>query len=177
MNKTESKRPDTRSGAVLVEAIVITPILALVLAGTLALYSMYDAKLEAKSRARRLAWLQADSGECPASSCSSSDCAEAAARIQVDGIDGIQAPQGGRFSLGSFVGDVGRFFVGSFTHGLAHADAHLPGLLGKARATLPGRTRLLCNTRSRRTESGVSVLERACATDLRTTEYAREICR
>ncbi|MBT8467636.1 MAG: hypothetical protein KJN97_02705, partial [Deltaproteobacteria bacterium] len=49
-------------GTAMLEALIGLPVFAASLAAVVALSGMYGAKLEAKSHARRLAWLQADSG-------------------------------------------------------------------------------------------------------------------
>jgi hypothetical protein len=172
----KSRHQRAHAGTALVESVIIVPVLGLILAGVLAVHGLYAAKIEAKARARRLAWLQADSGDCPASSCSTSDCESTVREIRDRGIDALQTPSRGRLRLGSFLGELGGFFLGRSTSGVGSAAARLPRLLGRTETTLHGRMTLICNTTARRDESGVSVLEHACNTDLRTTEYAREIC-
>ena len=174
---TPPEHSRTYAGTALVESVILVPILGVVLAGVLALHGLYAAKIEAKARARRLAWLQADSGECPVSSCSTSDCEAATRGIRERGVDALQTSRSGHFSLSSFVGELGGFFIGRATSGAATAAARIPRLLRRGETTLPGRMTLICNTTSRNTESSLSILEHACNTDLRTAEYAREICR
>ena len=164
-------------GTALVEALVCLPVFIAVLAGVVALNGMYSAKLEAKARARRLAWLQADSGECPAQSCRSGECGRIEGDIRSGGIDGALAVHDSQFSLQSFLGDVGRFFLGKATNGVGLAEAVIPAIVGSGRTSQHGVTTLLCNTTARPTETGGSVLEHACRTGLRTTEYASEVCR
>lgn len=172
----KSKQSRAHAGTALVESVIIVPVLGLILAGVLAVHGLYAAKIEAKARARRLAWLQADSGECPASSCSKPDCEATVREIRDRGVNALQTPGSGRFRLGSFLGELGGFFIGRATFGAATATARLPRLLRRGQTKLPARMTLICNTRARSNESGVSILEHACNTDLRTTEYAREIC-
>ena len=76
MIRALSRLQRDEKGAALLEALVSLPVFIAALAGVVALNGMYSAKLEAKSRARRLAWLQADSGECPAQSCRSGECGQ-----------------------------------------------------------------------------------------------------
>ena len=164
-------------GTALVEALISLPVFIAVLAGVVALNGMYSAKLEAKARARRLAWLQADSGECPAQSCRSGECGRIAGDIRSGGIDGALAVHDSQFSLQSFLGDVGRFFLGKATNGVGLAEAVIPAIVGSGRTSQRGVTTLLCNATARPTDTGGSVLEHACRTGLRTTEYASEVCR
>jgi len=53
----------------------------------------------------------------------------------------------------------------------------MPAMVGSGLTSQYGVTTLLCNTTARQTDTGGSVLEHACGTDLRTTEYASEVCR
>jgi hypothetical protein len=165
------------TGTAFVETLVTIPVLALILTGTLAFNAMYSAKLEAKSRARRFAWLEADSGDCPVETCVGERCQAIETEIRAGGLDALHSARAGRFSLSSFVGNVGRFLLGSVTHSVGFAKAPMPPLLHSEQTSQRGKTTLLCNTTARRTESGSSILEYACSTDLHTTEYAREVCR
>ena len=167
---------DERGGA-LAEALVTLPVFIAALVGVVALSGMYSAKIEAKSRARRLAWLQADSGECPTQSCRSGECGRAAREIRAGGLDEVLTVHDGRFSLGSFLGNVGRYLLGNATNGVGLATAVMPPMVGAGLTSQHGVTTLLCNTTARRTDTGGSVLEHACRTGLRTTEYASEVCR
>jgi hypothetical protein len=164
-------------GTALLEALISLPIFAVVLAGTMALHGVYSAKLEAKARARRMAWLQADSGECPAHTCTSAECAPIEEGIRTGGLDALLSVRDGRFSLGSLLGDVGRYLLGRATVGVGFAEAWIPSSVGTGSTVQQGMTVLLCNTTSRDTETGSSVLEHACATGLRATDYAREVCK
>lgn len=165
------------SGTALLEALITLPVFAATLAGVLALNSMYVTKLEAKSRARRLAWLQADSGECPAQSCRSGDCGRIEDAIQADGLDRLLTTHGGHFSLGSFIGGVGRYLLGRVTRGVGLAEGSMPNIVGSGTTSQYGVTTLLCNTTQRDSSTGDNVLEHACRTGLRTMEYANEVCR
>ncbi|MGB3052201.1 MAG: hypothetical protein WBB42_14450 [Polyangiales bacterium] len=165
------------SGTALIEALISLPIFVAALATVVALNGMYGAKLEAKSRARRLAWLQADSGECPAQSCRSGDCGRIESEIRAGGLDDLLTVQDGRFSLDSFLGDIGRFLLGKATNGVGLAEALMPTTVGSEMGSQRGVTTLLCNTTSRHSEGGGNVLEHACRSGLQTTEYAREVCR
>lgn len=165
------------NGAVFVEALAAVPVLGVILAGVLALNSMYAAKLEAKARARRIAWLEADSGRCSAKSCAGAGCQALETEIRANGLDALSTQRDGRFSLASFVGSIREFFVGRTTTGLATANAPTPMLVSSGRTEQRGATTLLCNTTPRLTGSGGSILDHACSTDLNTTEYAREVCR
>jgi hypothetical protein len=164
-------------GTALAEALISIPVLVAILAGVVALNGMYIAKLEAKSRARRMAWLQADSGHCPARSCQNPECARIENQIRSDGLGESLAVQDGGFSLRSFLGDVSRFFLGEVTTGIGVADAVMPSAVRQSLGHQRGVTTLLCNTRSRQTDTGDSVLDHACRTELRTTEYAGEVCK
>lgn len=165
------------NGAAMAEALICLPVFAVVLAGIVALHGMYASKLEAKARARRLAWLQADSGSCPPTTCRAHDCASAEHEMRAGGLDDALHVSDGRFSLGGFLGDVGRFFGGTVTHGVGTAESKMPSVVSMRLGTQRGATTLLCNATARQTASGANVLEEACRTDLGTTEYAREICR
>ena len=167
---------DQRGGA-LAEALVSLPVFVAALVGVVALNGMYSAKLEAKSRARRLAWLQADSGECPVQSCRSGHCGRAEGEIRAGGLDDVLTVHDSHFSLESFLGNVGRYFLGKATNGVGLATAVLPPMVGSGLTSQRGVTTLLCNTTARPTDTGGSVLEHACSTGLRTTEYASEVCR
>jgi len=164
-------------GTALVEALVSLPVFIAALAGIIALNGIYSAKLEAKARARRLAWLQADSGECPAQSCRNSECGRIEGEIRTGGIDEALAVHDGQFSLASFLGGVGRYLLGQATNGVGLAEAVIPAMVGSGRTSQYGVTTLLCNATARPTDTGGSVLEHACRTGLRTTEYASEVCR
>jgi len=164
-------------GTAMAEALISLPVFVAALAGVVALNGMYGAKLEAKSRARRMAWLQADSGECPVQSCRSGECGRIEGEIRAGGLDDLLTVQGSRSSLHEFLGTVGRFLLGKATNGVGVADALMPSIVGSGKTSQQGVTTLLCNTTSRHTESGTDVLEHACRTGLRTTEYAREVCR
>ena len=161
----------------MVEALISLPVFVAALAAVVALHGMYGAKLEAKARARRVAWLQADSGECPAQSCRSGECGRIEGHIRAGGLDDLLTVQDSRFSLDSFLGNIGRFLVGKATKGVGLAQALMPSPLASALGSQHGVTTLLCNTSPRHSEGGANVLEQACRTGLRTTEYAREVCR
>lgn len=165
------------NGTAMLEALISLPVFAASLAAVVALNGMYGAKLEAKSRARRMAWLQADSGECPAQACRSGECGRIEGEIRAGGLDDLLTVQDGRFSLDSFVGKLGRFFLGQTTNGIGVAEALMPGMLSPEIGSQYGVTTLLCNTRARDAEGGGNVLEHACRAGLQTTEYAREVCR
>lgn len=173
---TRHRRHARGSGAAFVEALVAAPVLALILAGVLALHAMYSAKLEAKARARRLAWVQADSGKCASRACSGAGCRGIEDEIRANAIERVQLVGSSGFSLRSFLGSLGGFLLGETTDGIGSATAPMPGLASSAQTVKQGVTRLLCNTTPRATGSSDSILEHACSTDLRMTEYAREVC-
>jgi hypothetical protein len=164
------------TGTAFAETLVALPVLGLILAGVLALNAAYGAKLEAKSRARRVAWLQADSGECPTRACNGGGCQAIESEMRARGLDALSSPRGGELSLSSFVGSVREFFLGRTTTGVGTARAPTPRLVGSGQTLQRGATTLLCNTTSRRTSSGESILDHACSTGLRLTEYAGEVC-
>ncbi len=174
--KTARIIPDQR-GTAFAEALVTLPLFAAALIGVVALSNMYSAKLEAKARARRMAWLQADSGECPAQSCRSGECGHAQRAIQTGGLDDAVSARDGRFSVGSFLGDVGAYLLGRATNGVALAEAPMPNGIGGGRTQQHGVTTLLCNTNPRTSSDGSSILDHACDTGLRSTEYASAVCR
>lgn len=165
------------SGAAFAEAIISLPVFIALLGGVVAVNGMYEAKMEAKSRARRLAWLQADSGLCPERSCRSPECSATEQAILSDGVGGLQRIADGPVALGSFLRRMRDYFVGTYTDGIATARAPMPATFHSSFTVQRGTTTLLCNTTGRHTHDGESILERACATDLRSTEYAREVCR
>jgi len=177
MNRLLPRLRRDEEGTALVEALISLPVFVVALAGAVALNGMYSAKLEAKARARRLAWLQADSGECPAQPCRSSDCGHIEGEIRTGGLDEALAVRDGHFSLRSFLGDVAHHLLGKATHGVGLAEAVIPELVSSGRTSQRGMTTLLCNATARPTNTGGSVLEHACRAGLRTTEYASEICR
>jgi len=164
-------------GTALVEALISLPVFAAALAGVVAFNGMYSAKLEAKSRARRMAWLQADSGECPVQSCQDGECGRVESEIRAGGLDGLLSVQDGQFSLESFTGNPGHFLLGQATNGVGLAESLMPSVVSSGPTSQRGVTTLLCNTTARYTDTGGSVLEHACRTGLRTTEYANEVCR
>jgi hypothetical protein len=165
------------TGTALLEALISLPVFAAVLAGTMALHATYSAKLEAKARGRRIAWLQADSGECPVRTCSSADCLSIEEGIRAGGLDALLSVRDDRFSLASLLSGVGRHLLGKATVGIGFAEASTPSSVRSGTTRHQGATTLLCNTTSRDTDTGASVLEYACATGLRMTDYAREVCK
>lgn len=166
-----------QDGTAFAEALITLPLFAAALVGVVALNSVYGAKLEAKARARRMAWLQADSGECPTQSCRSADCSRAENAIRTGGLDDVLSARGGRFSVDSFLGDVGGYFLGKATNGVGLAEAPMPNGLGGGKTQQTSAMTLLCNTKPRTSADGSNVLQHACATELRSTEYASEICK
>ena len=164
------------TGTALVEALVAAPVIALILAGILAFNGMYGAKLEAKARARRMAWLQADSGECPERACVGEECRAIETDLHAAGLGDLASVRSGKFSLASFLGSAREFLIGRITRGIGSASASTPELVSSGRTIQRGVASLLCNTTARRIDSGVSVLEHACSSGLSTTEYASEIC-
>ena len=166
-----------KKGTAFAETLVTLPLFAAALVGVVALNSMYSAKLEAKARARRMAWLQADSGECPAQSCRSGECGRVENAIRTGGLDDALSAGGGRFSVDSFLGDVGGYLLGRATNGIGLAEAPMPNGLGGGKTQQHGVSTLLCNTKPRMSSDGNNILEHACSTELRSTEYAGEICR
>lgn len=166
-----------QKGAAFAEALVVLPVFVAILGATVAFNSMYGAKLEAKARARRLAWLQADSGECPARTCRSSLCDEAEGRVRADGLDDLERVSGNGMSMRSFLGRVRDYLIGSYTDGVGVAEAPMPSTASFPTTVQRGVTTLLCNTTTRRTESGDTILQHACTAGLETTEYASEVCR
>jgi hypothetical protein len=164
-------------GTAFLETLISIPILLLILVGVLALNSSYAAKLEAKSRGRRVAWLQADSGECPARGCSGGGCEAIEADLRVGGLGALSSVRAAGHSLSSFVGNLRDFIIGKATIGVGTASAVIPHLLISRKASQRGAMTLLCNTTPRPTTSGESILDHACSTDLNATEYAGEVCR
>ena len=136
---------------------------------------MYGAKLEAKSRARRMAWLQAESGQCPAQSCRDAECVHIAGEVR-SGVDELFSVENSRFSLRNLVGELGTYFLGKTTHGIGLAEEPTSKTVGSGTTTQRGVTALLCNTIPRAMNADAHPLEHACRTELRTLEYANEIC-
>jgi hypothetical protein len=164
------------SGAAFAEGLIVVPPFALLLAGILAISATYSAKLEAKGRARRAGWLQADSGSCPARACTGEGCEAIADEIRSSGLDRLPEVQSSGLSLRRFLGRVRDYFLGRVTRAIGTASARLPGLLRKERTEQRGVSTLLCNTSARGVESGESVLQHACSTGLQAMEYAGEVC-
>ncbi len=162
------------TGTALVEAIIVAPAFALILVSALAVHSMYSAKLAAKERARRLAWLQADSGECSESSCSTPDCQRVAGEI--DSALSVESVAAAGLSLDTFLRNLRDFFIGGVTRGIARVDAKTPSMIPGGFTGQVGATELACNSRARTAENGDSVLAHACRTGLGSTDYAREVC-
>lgn len=177
MNPPFSRSLRREEGTALVEALISLPVFVAALAGVVALNGMYGAKLEAKSRARRMAWLQADSGECPVQSCRNEGCGRIEGEIRAGGLDELLTVQDGRFSFGSFLDNVGSYLLGKVTSGIGLVEAQMPAMVGSGLTSQRGVTTLLCNTTSRHTDTGASVLEHACRTGLGTAEYANAVCR
>lgn len=165
------------NGTAMLEALISLPVFVACLAGVIGLNGMYGAKLEAKSRARRMAWLQADSGECPTQSCRSGECGRIEGELRAGGLDDLLTVRDGRLSLDSFLGNLGRFFLGQATNGVGSAESSMPTMLSPALGSQHGVTTLLCNTTARTARGEGNVLEHACRTGLQNTEYAREVCR
>jgi hypothetical protein len=164
-----------RRGTAFAEALVTIPFFAAALVGVVALHSIYGAKLEAKSRARRLAWLQSDSGECPAQTCKE-QCLQAEAAIRADGLERALSTGARGFELRGFLRDAGEHLVGRVTHGVGQAHAPMPNGIGGGRTRQRGVTTLLCNTRRRASNDGDNVLAHACSSGLRELDYASEVC-
>jgi hypothetical protein len=104
-------------------------------------------------------------------SCSNGDCGRIEGEIRAGGLDELLAVQDGRFSLGSFLDNVGSYLLGKATNGIGLAEALMPAMVGSGLTSQHGVTTLLCNTTSRHTD------EHACRTGLSTTEYASAVCR
>ena len=173
--KLTTRLVSDETGTAFVETLVALPVLGLLLAGVLTLNAIYSAKLEAKARARRVAWLQSDSGECPTRACKGG-CQAIEAELR-SGVDALSYSRAGQFSLGSFVGSVRDFFVGRATTGVGTARASTPRLVSPGETSQRGATTLLCNTTPRQAGTEESILDHACSTSLSTTEYASEVCR
>jgi hypothetical protein len=164
-------------GTALLETLIALPLLLVTLVGIAAVNSNYGAKLEAKARGRRMAWLQADSGKCPARGCKGGGCEAIEADLRAGALDPLSTAQAAGYSLRSFVDNLRDFLVGRTTTGIGTASAAIPRSLMSDQPWQRGATTLVCNTTQRQTDSGESVLDHACSTDLNTTEYASEVCR
>ena len=164
-------------GTAFAEGLVVLPFFAMVLVGIVALHNVYGAKIEAKARARRLAWLQADSGVCPAQSCRSTECHGAEAAIRIGGLDDALGARSSGLSLRTFLRDVGSYLLGKATVAVGVARAPRPAGLGGGALEQRGLHVLLCNTLPRTTPDGRNVLDAACSTGLGSVDYAREVCR
>jgi hypothetical protein len=177
MSQSLTKLLRDEAGTAFAEALISLPVFVALLGGTVALNGMYTAKLEAMARARRLAWLQANSGECPPRSCASAACQAAEAEVRSGALADLGAVGGSGVSLGSLLMQARDYLLGSYTAGLGSAQARMPSTSRSAVTVQRATTRVLCNTTARRTEEGQTILDQACATNLGTTEYAREVCR
>ena len=177
MMQLSTRLKSDEKGTAYVETLVAVPALGLILAGVLALGAIYAAKLEAKARARRVAWLQADSGDCPVRTCESGGCQAVEAELRAGGLDALDSARAGEFSLAPFVGNLRDFFLGKTTTGVGTARATTPRLVGPGQTWQQGATAILCNTTPRQTGSGESILDHACSTGLSATEYASEVCK
>ena len=167
-------KPSTRQqGTAYAEALICVPIYAAVLIGLVAFNNMYSAKIEAMARARRVAWLQAESGDCPEESCT--ECASSEGEIQT-GLDSLSRARSGKGSASSFAGKLGELIAGSSTRGTATAVAPLPPRIGDGRTVQRGVTPLPCNTKPRKAPDEGSILEEACAGGLSTAGYAGAAC-
>lgn len=164
-----------REGTAFVEAIVILPVLGTLLASVLAVSAIYSAKLDAKAFARRLAWLQADSGRCVEAGCAGGECDAVAGEVLASGVDALSSVRTAGFSLRSFVGDVGEFFVSTSTRSIGTATRELPTAFGR-RTHQTGVKALVCNTAPGSSGPSSSILDFVCKTDLKYSEYAGEIC-
>jgi len=167
--------PPKSPGVAYVEALVVLPVFFAALAAVVALNNMYEAKLEAKARARRLAWLQADSGECPTRSCTSG-CEVAEEQIRTGGLDGVLSVHADGRALAPFLEGWSGHLLGRATQGIGIAEAALPGMMGGSTVQTAHYT-LLCNPGARTAGDGRGVLDYACASELDELEYAREVCR
>ncbi|MGB5221109.1 MAG: hypothetical protein WBN60_08780, partial [Polyangiales bacterium] len=128
--KLSTRLKSDEKGTAYVETLLTVPVLGLILAGVLAFSATYAAKLEAKARARRVAWLQADSGDCPVRTCGSAGCQAVEAELRAGGLDALNSSRAGEHSLASFVGNIRDFFVGKTTTGVGTASATTPRLVG-----------------------------------------------
>ncbi len=164
------------TGAAFAEALISLPVLAIALVGVVAIHGMYGASIDAKSEARRLAWLQADAGHCPESTCRSARCEQSAVGIQSSGLEAVETSQGG-LSTASFLQDLGRRLLVGSTTGIGRATAPRPGLLGGGRVEQRAGFPLICNTTARTSTDGTNVLEHACANGLSDVDFASELCR
>lgn len=171
---SKSLRPRrSQQGTAYAEALICVPIYVAVLIGLIAFNNMYSAKIEAMARARRVAWLQAESGECPEQSCA--DCASSEREIQT-GLDSLSQARGGKGSASSFAGKLGELVAGSSTRGVGTAEASLPSRIGNGHTVQRGVTPLPCNTKPRKGPDEGSILEEACAGGLSTAGYASAAC-
>ena len=164
-------------GTAFAEGLVVLPFFAMALIGIVTLHNVYDAKIEAKARARRLAWLQADSGDCSVRACRSAECGGAEASIRAGGLDDALGASSSGLSLRTFLRDVGSYLLGKATVAVGIARAPRPSGLGGGSLEQRGIHVLLCNTLPRITPGGGNVLEEACSTGLGSVDYAREVCR
>ena len=164
-------------GTAFAEGLVVLPFFAMALIGIVTLHNVYGAKIEAKARARRLAWLQADSGDCSVQSCQSTECGGAEAAIRTGGLDDALSASSSGLSLRTFLRDVGSYLLGKATVAVGVARAPRPSGLGGGHLEQRGLHVLLCNARSRTTPDGRSVLDSACSAGLGSVDYAREVCR
>ncbi|MEM7436576.1 MAG: hypothetical protein AAF436_15570 [Myxococcota bacterium] len=161
-------------GTALAEALIVVPVLAALLAGVVGLNNLYSAKLDARARARRHAWLQAESGDCPRLACDAA-CARARQEVERGALAGAAAASSGRFSSDRFLGDVQGFFRGRVAEGVGTASARLPALVGGGARQTESHV-LPCNARGRVQPDGKDIFQYACEADLRNVPYAEGAC-
>ena len=166
----------SQEGTAFAEALVALPIFVAALIAVIGFNNLYSAKLEAMSRARRMAWLQAESGECPTTSCDTPECRAQEQRIEGE-FDAAANTNGDGKSLGDWMGGVSDFLLGKSTEGVGLFESPMPNALG-GKTEQRGLAKLRCNTKPRSFdgEEG-SILEAACTAELRNTEYAQEACK
>ena len=163
-----------QQGAVYAEALVCFPAFLALLLAVIGLHGMYSGKLEAKSRARRAAWLQADSGDCAQNSCP--DCRPGERRIAAEAFTPIEEVQTSGHSLSKFGSRLSSQLFGRSTDGVGEVTVDMPKGMGGAGTRMRGLTTLPCNTRGRQGPNIESALRDACEGGLAGVELAAGAC-
>ncbi|MEM8606784.1 MAG: hypothetical protein AAGF92_06745 [Myxococcota bacterium] len=163
-----SNRREQR-GTAFAESLIVLPAVAAVFIGVLALNALYSAKLEAKSRARRAAWLQADLAACEKSLCGGG-CQ------QLSAIGSELVSVGASFDIQDQLESLQDNVFKSETIGVGHAEAPAPVIIGNGVSRQGAASPLVCNTRSRTSSVPPDIVAHACESGIRSIEYAGEVC-
>ncbi|MEM7138199.1 MAG: hypothetical protein AAF500_16585 [Myxococcota bacterium] len=156
------------------EALILVPVFAALLAGVVGLNNLYVAKLEARERARRHAWLQAESGRCSRLACDAI-CMRAREEVDREALAEAAAASNEGFPTGVALTEVQGFFAGRVAEGIGVASAPLPAMVGGAKRQTEIHA-VPCNTTGRVHPDGGDIFQLACEADLRNIEYVEGAC-